>query len=184
MLLHTFMKELYLPILLPHSSHTQNTLYCSILGAVYPQFPTERQFRHNLESLLSSSDPNRPKHSILAHFLDDRERLAVGSALLPDLVEMYLWLDMHLAHLLPYEAARKMTLKEVITKASKRFSSEAGHIHELFERLTGKDIGATDKCTNICSNYTPHLTPPSPSPHLLLTPTLSLICSLCYRDLQ
>ena len=62
---------------------------------------------------------------------------------------MYLWLDMHLAHLLPYEAARKMTLKEVITKASKRFSSEAGHIHELFEKLTGKDIGATDKCTNI-----------------------------------
>ena len=113
---------------------------------MYPQFPTERQFRHNLESLLGSSDPNRPKHSILAHFLDDRERLAVGSALLPDLVEMYLWLDMHLAHLLPYEAARNMTLKEVITKASKRFSSEAGHIHELFERLTGKD---TDKCTNI-----------------------------------
>ena len=119
----------------PPPPHTHT---CSVIGAMYPQFPTERQFRHSLESLLSSSDPNRPKHSILAHFLDDRERLAVGSDLLPDLVEMYLWLDMHLAHLLPYESALKMTLKEVITKAYKRFSSEADHIHELYERLTSK----------------------------------------------
>ena len=71
------------------------------------------------------------------------ERLAVGSALLPDLVEMYLWLDMHLAHLLPYEPALKMTLKEVITKASKRFSSEADHIHELYKRLTCEDASLT-----------------------------------------
>ena len=116
-----------------------NTHTCSIIGAMYPRFPTERQLRYSLESLLSSSEPSRPRHSILACFLDDRERLAVGSALLPDLVEMYLWLDMHLAHLLPYETAFKMSLKEVITKASKRFSSEAERIHKLYERLTSKD---------------------------------------------
>ena len=113
---------------------------CSVISTIYPQFPTERQFRHSLESLLSSSDPSRSKHFILAQFLDDRERLAVGSALLPDLVEMYLWLDTHVAHLLLYEPALKMTAKYVIEKASERYSSEAKHIHELYERLTSKTL--------------------------------------------
>ena len=75
--------------------------------------------------------------------MDDRERLAVGSALLPNLVEMYLWLDMHLSHLLPYEAACKLTLKEIITKASKRFPSEADHLHELYRSLISKYANIT-----------------------------------------
>ena len=115
---------------------------------MYPKFPTEKQFRNNLESLSGGS---RLKYSILAHFLDDRERLAVGSALLPDLVEMYLWLDTHLAHLLPYEDDLKLTLGDVIAEASKRYPSEANHIRQLHERLTGRFLHHTNlgKCSSV-----------------------------------
>ena len=126
----------------------------SVIDAMYPKFPTERQFRNNLESLLGGSDPSRPKYPILAHFMDDRERLSVGSALLPDLVEMYLWLDTHLAHLLPYEDDLKLTLGDIITKACKRYPSEAGHIRQLYERLTGRifltDINVNKSSLSAC----------------------------------
>ena len=124
------------PTHLPTSHKRTHTI--SVADAMYPKVPTERQFRNTLESLLGGSDPSTPKYRILAHFIDDRERLAVGSALLPDLVEMYLWLDTHLAYLLHYEDAHKLTLKDVITEASKHYQTEAKHIQDLFKRLKGR----------------------------------------------
>ena len=128
--------ELYHPFI-PIPRTITHTHTISVVDAMYPKFPTEKQFRNNLESLLGGS---RLKYSILAHFLDDRERLAVGSALLPDLVEMYLWLDTHLAHLLPYERALKLTLGDVIAEASKQYPSEASHIQHLHQRLASRSF--------------------------------------------
>lgn len=123
------------PIHLPTSHICTHTI--SVADAMYPKVPTEMQFRNTLESLLGGSDPSTRKYPILAHFIADRERLAVGSALLPDLVEMYLWLDTHLAYLLSYEDASKLTLKHVIAEASKHYQTEAKHIQDLFKKLTG-----------------------------------------------
>lgn len=119
-------------------AHTHS---CSVIDAMYPKFPTESQFHHNLESLSNDRDTNRPKYiyPILTHFMKNRERLAVGSALLPDLVRMYLWLDMHLAHLLSYDDALKLTLEDVITKACKRYPSESGPIRKLYLSLKSKN---------------------------------------------
>ena len=130
----------------PSHYRVMSTLYPSfpshyrVMSTLYPSFPSEREFNHNLVSLSegrSTTPGSTPFCPILAQFVEDRHRLAVGSALLPDLVEFYLWLDQRLAHLLPYEAAPKLTVDNIILKATKRFPSEADTIRPLFNRMKG-----------------------------------------------
>ena len=112
------------------------------MSTLYPSFPSEKDFYHNLVSLSEgrTTPGSTPFSPILAQFVEDRHRLAVGSALLPDLVEFYLWLDQRLAHLLSYETAPKLTIKEIILKAANRFQYEAESVKTLFNRMKGQYV--------------------------------------------
>jgi len=85
-----------------------------------------------------------------AHNLDDThlfalhiftleyERLQVGGALLPDLVEFYQWIHTHLSHLVTYEKAQKITIGKIISLSAKRYSQElCEHLTSLFKRIFG-----------------------------------------------
>ena len=111
------------------------TLRSSQLDSQYPQFPSEKQLKNNLVSVQDCSE--EPKHTVLLKFLEDRHRLAVGSALLPDLVEFYLWLDVHLAHLIRYEVAQTLSVGQLMRSACERYPSEAARLKELFARMKG-----------------------------------------------
>jgi hypothetical protein len=110
-------------------------IYCQFneLDSQYPQFPSEKQLKNNLVSVQDCSE--EPKHTVLLKFLEDRHRLAVGSALLPDLVEFYLWLDVHLAHLIRYEVAQTLSVGQLMRSACERYPSEAARLKELFARM-------------------------------------------------
>ena len=105
----------------------------SELDSQYPQFPSEKQLKHNLVSVQDCSE--EPKHTVLLKFLEDRHRLAVGSALLPDLVEFYLWLDVHLAHLIRYEVAQTLSVGELIERVEARPRSTGKKLQTLYGRL-------------------------------------------------
>ena len=108
------------------------------MSTLFPSIPSEREFNHNLVSLCeerSNTPGSNPFSPVLAQFVEDRHRLAVGSALLPDLVEFYLWLHNRLAHLLSYEVASRLTINDIILRAAVRFPSEAEKIKCLFKRI-------------------------------------------------
>ena len=129
---------------LSHSPHPPNPPYSphrppsSQLDTQYPRFPSEKQLKNNLVSVHDCA--MEPKHTVLSHFLEDRHRLAVGGTLLPDLVEFYLWLDVHLAHLIKYEVAQTMTVGHLIERASQRFPSEEARLKDLFTRMKGLSL--------------------------------------------
>ena len=119
-------------------------VHSSQLEVQYPQFPSEKQLKNNLVSVQDCA--KEAKHTVLLHFLEDRHRLSVGSVLLPDLAEFYLWLDVHLAHLIKYEVAQTLTVGQLIEKASRRFPSEAARLKELFSRVKGLSLMIAYSC--------------------------------------
>ena len=85
-----------------------------------------------------------------AHDLDDAhlfalhlftleyERLQLGGALLPDLVEFYQWIHTHLSYLVTYEKAQQITIGKVISLSAKRYSQElCEHLTDLFKKIIG-----------------------------------------------
>lgn len=102
------------------STHNYYMYYFySELAAHYPHFPSEQECTL---SILGSGNVNQH----LSKFVTSWERLQVGGALLPDLVELYTWLHKNLAYVLTLEKASEITI---------------GHIIELIERKRGKDLG-------------------------------------------
>ena len=58
--------------------------------------------------------------------------------LLPDLVELYLWLHHALAHLITLERAASISIGRVFQLAAKGHSKEMGeHLTSLYERVKG-----------------------------------------------
>ena len=75
----------------------------------------------------------------LQHFTLEHNRLQVGGALLPDLVEFYQWIHTHLSHLVTYEYAEEITIGNLIKLSAKRYSHDiCDHLTHLFERIIGK----------------------------------------------
>ena len=66
----------------------------------------------------------------------EQPHLYRGGLLLPDLVELYDWLHMNIAHLLTYDQASSVTIGHVIRLAERNSSKELGdHIRNLYERV-------------------------------------------------
>lgn len=63
------------------------------------------------------------------------ERLQVGEALLPDLLEFYIWLHKNLAHLLTFERASTITIGQLLTIVERKKGKEGKHIIELYKRV-------------------------------------------------
>ena len=123
-------------LLLIRISHIRYVYSCSSsseLDSQYPQFPSEKQLKHNLVSVQDCSE--EPKHTVLLKFLEDCHRLAVGSDLLPDLVEFYLWLDVHLAHLIRYEVAQTLSVGQLLERVEARPRSTGKKLQTLYGRL-------------------------------------------------
>jgi len=71
-------------------------------------------------------------------FTFEYERLQVGGALLPDLVEFYQWIHTNLSHLVSYERAKQITIGNVISLSTKRYTQDiCDHLTELFKRIIG-----------------------------------------------
>jgi hypothetical protein len=83
------------------------------------EFPALNRMKHDLiEHIgIKSSGPQ-----VLLKFVNVFHQLSVGSALLPELVKFYNWLNTHLSHLLTYQSARDSTVGQVVLLASKRYS--------------------------------------------------------------
>lgn len=76
---------------------------------------------------------------VLHQFTLEKERLQLGGALLPDLVELYQWIHTHLSHLVTYERAKKITIGNVISLSAKRYSQGVRtYLTNLFERIISK----------------------------------------------
>lgn len=89
--------------------------------------------------MLSASDITRDDIALLSRFSLQWRRLQVGGELLPDLVEFYQWLHTDLAHVVSYEMACKVKIKNIIDRAVRKYSSDMGeHLFQLFTRVKGE----------------------------------------------
>ena len=115
---------------------TQHTVFPRNLELHYPYYPTEQDFTH---SVLSSGDVVREDIALLSRFSLQWRRLQAGGELLPDLVELYQWLHTDLAHLVSYNKACSVTIKNVVSRAVKKYSPDMGqHLQQLFARVKGE----------------------------------------------
>jgi len=77
----------------------------------------------------------------LHHFTLEYERLQLGGALLPDLVEFYQWIHTHLSHLVSFERAKQISIGNVIALSTKRYTQDiCDHLTALFKRIIGKFV--------------------------------------------
>jgi len=77
----------------------------------------------------------------LYHFTLEYERLKVGGALLPDLLEFYQWIHIHLSHLVTFEKANQIKIGEVISLSASRYSQElCEHLKKLFETIISESV--------------------------------------------
>jgi hypothetical protein len=98
----------------------QNQLFINIrhLEVCYPQYPTEKDFINFIQghNLMNEGDLR-----LLTQFSLEKERIEVGGQLLPDLIEFYQWIHIHLSHLITRDRAyNKLTIGKVITLAAKK----------------------------------------------------------------
>ena len=128
-----------------------STLHFRRLEMYYPHFPSEQEFCH---AILSAGDAEKysegGKLRLLIRFAMEWQLLKVGGDLLPDLVKLYRWLHMNIAHLITYDHASSLSIGEVIKRVKK--NKEMGeHLQRLYEqvklnfelytKLTGDTIG-------------------------------------------
>ena len=75
----------------------------------------------------------------LYHFTLEYERLQVGGALLPDLLEFYQWIHVHLSHLVTYDKAQQITIGEIIGLSASRYSQElCEHLTKLLKTIISR----------------------------------------------
>ena len=110
-----------------------------MLDQHYPHLVTENDYIKSLVTAREACNFDPTYLFALHHFTLEFQRLQVGGALLPDLVEFYQWIHTHLSHLVTYERAKQITIGNVISLTSKRYTQEiCDHLTELFKRLIGK----------------------------------------------
>ena len=72
----------------------------------------------------------------LARFAMEWPRLQLGGLLVPDLIELYQWLHMNIAHLITYDQAASITIGRVIQLAERNSSKEMKeHLRNLYESV-------------------------------------------------
>ena len=101
-----------------------------ILNQQYPHLATENEYMKSLVAARETHDLNDEHLFVLHRFTLEHDRLQLGGALLPDLVEFYQWIHTHLSHLVTYERAQEITIGDVIKLSAKRYPPK------LHERLT------------------------------------------------
>ncbi len=107
------------------------------LASCYPHFPSEQELTH---CILSTGDLQQHSQGgklwLLARFAMEWPRLQMGGVLLPELVELYQWLDGNIAHLLTYEQASAITIGQVISLAERNLGRETGeNVRMLYENV-------------------------------------------------
>ena len=76
--------------------------------------------------------------SFLKQFMLQYDRLQAGDNLLPDLVEFYQWLHVHLAHIVSRDRAAILPIEDVVNMAARRLKQkEKDKLAILFQRLKG-----------------------------------------------
>jgi len=94
---------------------------------------------------------------VLYHFTLEYERLQVGGALLPDLLEFYQWIHIHLSHLVTFEKAKQISIGDVISLSGSRYSPElCEHLTKLFKAIISKFNIATIVTKLLCLHYYEH----------------------------
>ena len=106
----------------------------------YPHPVTEDNYIKFLAEATEASNCNHTHLFVLHQFTLKRKLLQSGGALLPDLVEFYQWLHIHLSYLVAYEKATEITIGNVISLSAKRYPQEAcTKLTHLIERIICKD---------------------------------------------
>ena len=98
------------------------------LGNNYPLHPSMKDITDSFSDCIKTDLP------ILKQFMLQHERLEAGDRLLPDLVEFYQWLHVHLAHVITLEKAAILPIHKVIEMAAKH-SSKRESLLTLYNRL-------------------------------------------------
>ena len=121
-----------------HKSMFIQMLSCRALDQQYPHLVTENDYMKDLIMAREAQNLNDSHLFPLHLFSLENERLQLGGALLPDLVEFYLWIHTHLSHLVTYEKAQQITIGKVISLSAKRYSQKlCEHLTDLFKRIIG-----------------------------------------------
>ncbi|CAB9513447.1 protein ligase RNF213 [Seminavis robusta] len=101
----------------------------------------EKEDSHLLTAAVFDETDVSDYQSCLLQILMDGSGFSAEISILPDLIEFYLWLHSHFAHLITKEEALSNTIGSILDKARvhKRFDRiHASHILALFERLSCK----------------------------------------------
>ena len=104
------------------------------MGANYPAFPTIDDFQQGVLATPNTGDKEKPLY-VISQFALEYPHLQAGGALLPDLIQLYLWIHSQLAYRVTRQYAEHHTLAEVISKADKYTGIE---LSQLYERVRGK----------------------------------------------
>lgn len=109
------------------------------LNQLYPHLATENEFMRCLVAVREVYNLDDTYFFALYHFTLEFERLQIGGTLLPDLLEFYQWIHIHLSHLVTYEKAKEITIGSIIKLSASRYSQElCEHLTKLFERIVGR----------------------------------------------
>ncbi|XP_065913406.1 uncharacterized protein [Dysidea avara] len=109
------------------------------LNEHYPHLATENEYMKSLVAAREAHDLDDAHLFALHLFTLEYERLQLGGALLPDLVEFYQWIHTHLSYLVTYEKAQQITIGKIISLSAKRYSQElCEHLTDLFKRIIEK----------------------------------------------
>jgi len=117
--------------------HTVLYSVARMLDQYFPHKITEAEYMKGL--VTAKENAENDSYAFALHcFTLGYKRLQLGGALLPDLVEFYLWIHTHLSHLVTYERAQQITIGNIITLSAKRYPEEVcAHLKQLLERLMG-----------------------------------------------
>ena len=113
--------------------------HCRFLNQQYPHLAYENEYMKSLVAARENSDLNDNHLFVLHRFTLEHDRLQLGGALLPDLVEFYQWIHTHLSHLVTYERAQEIAIEDVIKLSAKRFPPKLHeHLTNLYHNFSGK----------------------------------------------
>lgn len=76
---------------------------------------------------------------VLRKFFNEYSRLKASGELLPLLIQFYKWIHMDMLFICTRAEADKVTIQQIVNKASKRYSETLeSHYVSLFEEMLGK----------------------------------------------
>ena len=107
------------------------------LDEYYPDFPSEATL---IQNLLASPTALTPSNNfyLLSTLVLNHQRLAIGGAILPKLIEFYHWLHSHLEYQLTYQQIQDLSVGQVIEVVAKHCSrSMREYLLALYQQVKG-----------------------------------------------